>query len=74
MALMKIAHPKTNIRRTFLAKLCFDFMADTVSIELAFCQQVATEASKIFRNAHFAAKVATVALMPDSLIVTEIKF
>ena len=27
--LMKIAHPKTNIRRTFLAKLCFDFMVDT---------------------------------------------
>jgi len=74
MALMKIAHPKTNIRRTFLAKLCFDFMVDTVSIELAFCQQVATEASKIFRNPHFAAKVATVALMPDSLIVTEVKF
>jgi len=46
MVLMKIAHPKTNIRRTFLAKLCFDFMVDTVSIELAFCQQVATEASK----------------------------
>ncbi len=74
MVLMKIAHPKTNIRRTFLAKLCFDFMVDTVSIELAFCQQVATEASKIFPNPHFAAKVATVALMPDSLIVTEIKF
>jgi len=71
---MKIAHPKTNIRRTFLAKLCFDFMIDTVSIELAFCQQVATESSKIFRNSHFAAKVATVALVPDSLIVTEIKF
>jgi hypothetical protein len=48
MVLMKIAHPKTNIRRTFLAKLCFDFMVDTVSIELAFCQQVATEPSKIF--------------------------
>ena len=74
MVLMKIAHPKTNIRRTFLAKLCFDFMVDTVSIELAFCQQVATEASKIFRNPHSAAKVAMVALMPDSLIVTEVKF
>ena len=44
--LMKIAHPKTNIRRTFLAKLCFDFMIDTVSIELGFCQQVAAEALK----------------------------
>ena len=39
-------------------------MIDTLSIELAFCQQVATEASKIFRNPHFAAKVTTVALMP----------
>ena len=48
-------------------------MVDTVSIELAFCQQVATEASKIFRNPHFAAKVATVALMSDSLIVAAIK-
>ena len=43
---MKIAHPKTNVRRTLLAKLCFDFMIDTVSIELAFCQQVAAEALK----------------------------
>jgi len=43
---MKIAHPKTNIRRTFLAKLCFDFMVDTLTIELGFSQQVATEASK----------------------------
>ena len=34
--LMKIAHPKTNIRRTFLAKLCFDFMADIIAIELRF--------------------------------------
>jgi hypothetical protein len=70
---MKIAHPKTNIRRTFLAKLCFDFMVDTLTIELPFCQRVATEASKIFRNSHFAAKVATVALVPDSLILTEMK-
>jgi len=46
MVLMKIAHPKTNTRRTFLTKLCFDFMVDTVSIELAFCQQVATEPQK----------------------------
>ena len=43
---MKIAHPKTNIRRTFLAKLCFDFMADIVAIELGFRQQVAAEALK----------------------------
>jgi hypothetical protein len=71
---MKIAHAKTNIRRTFLAKLCFDFMVDIVFIELPFCQQVATEVSKIFRNPHFTAKVATVAMVPDSLTVTEIKF
>ena len=38
IALMKIAHPKTNIRRTFLEKLCFDFMADNVTIELDFRQ------------------------------------
>ena len=44
--LMKIAHPKTNIRRTFLAKLCFDFMADIIAIELRFRQQVAAEALK----------------------------
>ena len=43
---MKIAHPKTNIRRTFLAKLCFDFMADIIAIELGFRQQVAAEALK----------------------------
>ena len=30
--------PKTNIRRTFLEKLCFDFMADNVPIELDFRQ------------------------------------
>jgi len=36
--LMKIAHPKTNIRRTFLTKLCFDFMADIITIELGFRQ------------------------------------
>jgi hypothetical protein len=43
---MDIAHPKTNIRRTFLEKLCFDFMADNVTIELGFGQQVAAEALK----------------------------
>ena len=46
IVLMKIAHPKTNIRRTFLAKLCFDFMVDTLTIELGFSQQVAAEALK----------------------------
>jgi hypothetical protein len=45
---MNIAHPKTNIRRTFLAKLSFEFMADIVTIELGFRQQVAAEALKIF--------------------------
>jgi hypothetical protein len=43
---MTIAHPKTNIRRTFLEKLCFDFMADNVVIKLRFRQQVAAEALK----------------------------
>jgi hypothetical protein len=71
---MKIAHPKTNVRRTLLAKLCFDFMIDTLTIELGFSQQVAAEALKTLRNSHFAAKVTTLALVPDSLIVTEIKF
>jgi hypothetical protein len=42
---MNITHPKTNIRRTF-AKLCFDFMVDTLAIELRFSQQVAPEAVK----------------------------
>jgi hypothetical protein len=74
MVLMKIAHPKTNIRRTFLAKLCFDFMVDTLTIELGFSQQVAAEALKSLRNSHFASKVGTVALVPDSLTVAEIKF
>jgi hypothetical protein len=43
---MKIAHPKTNIRRTFLAELFFDFMASIVAIELGFCQQVVAKALK----------------------------
>jgi len=43
---MDMAHPKTNIRRTFLEKLCFDFMADNITIELGFGQQVAAEALK----------------------------
>ncbi len=71
---MKIAHPKTNIRRTFLAKVCFDFMADIVTIELGFCQQVAAEALKNPPQSHFAGEVAAVALVPDSFTVTEIKF
>ena len=53
---MKIAHPKTNIRRTFLAKLCFDFMADIVAIELAFRQQVAAEALKNIPKLSFCCK------------------
>jgi hypothetical protein len=44
--LVKIAHPKTNIRRPLLGKLCFDFMADILTIELGFRQQVAAEALK----------------------------
>jgi hypothetical protein len=56
---MNIAHPKTNIRRTFLAKLCFDFMVDTLTIELGFSQQVAAEALKNSPKLHFASKVAT---------------
>jgi hypothetical protein len=43
---MQIAHPKTNIKRIFLANLCFDFMGDIVAIELRFRQQVAAEALK----------------------------
>jgi hypothetical protein len=43
---MKTALPKTNIRRTSLEKLCFDFMADNIAIELGFRQQVAAEALK----------------------------
>ena len=48
-------------------------MVDTVSIELAFCQQVATEPLKIIRNSHFAAKVATVVIDAGLFSVTEIK-
>jgi hypothetical protein len=43
---MNIAHPKTDIRRTFLAKLSFEFMAVIVTIELGFRQQVVAEALK----------------------------
>ena len=53
IALMDIAHPKTNIRRTFLEKLCFDFMADNVTIELGFGQQVAAEALKNIPSVSF---------------------
>jgi hypothetical protein len=55
---MKIAHPKTNIRRTFLEKLCFVFITDSVAIELHFRQQVAAEAFRIFQNSDFAAERA----------------
>ena len=44
---MKIAHPKTNIGKTFSAKLCFDFMVDTVTIEPGFRQQVVAKALKM---------------------------
>ena len=44
--LMKIAHPKTNIKRTFLAKLCFAFIVDIIAIEPGFSQKVAAEALK----------------------------
>jgi hypothetical protein len=47
---MKIAHPKTNVRKTFVAKLCFDFMAVSVAIEPGICQQVAAEALKYFET------------------------
>jgi hypothetical protein len=40
---MNIAHPKTNIGKTVRAKLCFDFMADSVAIEPGFSQQVVAE-------------------------------
>jgi hypothetical protein len=59
MVLMKIAQPKTNIRRTLLAKMCFDFMVGSLTIELGFSQQVAPDRLKTLRNSHFAAKVAT---------------
>ena len=47
---MKIAHTKTNIRKTFLEKLYFDFMADNVAIEPGFRQQVAAEAFKYYET------------------------
>jgi hypothetical protein len=53
---MKIAHPKTNIRRTFLEKLCFDFMTDIVTIEHDFRQPVATEALKNIPKLSFCCK------------------
>jgi len=70
--LIKIAHPKTNITRTF-AKLCFDFMADNVSIELGFGQQVAAEALKNTPTPSFRCKSRDVALVPDSFSVVAIK-
>ena len=72
--LMKIAHPKTNIRRTFLAKLCFDFMADIVTIELRFRQQVAAEALKNIPKLSFRCKSRDVALVPGSFAVTKSNF
>ena len=52
---MKIAHPKTNITRTF-AKLCFDFIRDIVTIELGFRQQVAAEVLKNIPKLSFRCK------------------
>jgi len=43
---MQVAQPKINIRRTFFAKLYFDFIAGNVTIELGFSQEVAAEALK----------------------------
>jgi hypothetical protein len=43
---MKIAHPEANTRKTFLTKRHFDFMADIITIELGFRQQVAADALK----------------------------
>jgi hypothetical protein len=72
---MQVAHPKANIRRTFFANLlCFDFMADILTIELRFRQQVVAEVLKnSSENSHFAQEVGTAALVPDSSTVTEIK-
>jgi hypothetical protein len=70
--MMEIAHPKTNIRRTFL-ELCFDFMVDIVAIELRLRQQVAAEALQYFQTRIFPAKVATKA-GGGSFTVTKIKY
>lgn len=48
-------------------------MADTLTIELGFSQQVAAEPLKNLPNSHLAAEVATVALVPDSFSVASIK-
>jgi len=66
---MNIAHPKTDIRRTFLAKLSFEFMADIVTIELGFRQQVVAEALKYLLKFQFARKVATVAWLSASFTI-----
>jgi hypothetical protein len=49
-------------------------MADIITIELAFRQQVAAEGLKNIPKPSFSAKVATVALVPDSFTGTEVKF
>jgi hypothetical protein len=67
---MKIAHPKTNITRTF-AKLCFDFIRDIVTIELGFRQQVAAEVLKNIPKLSFRCKSRDVALVPGSFAVTK---
>ena len=52
---MNIAPPKTNIRRTLLAKLCFDFIVGILAIELRFGQKVAAEGFKNLLNLSFCA-------------------
>jgi hypothetical protein len=75
MVLMEIAHPKTNIRRTFLEKLCFDFMADIVTIELGFRQQVAAEALKNIPKVSFCCRSRDGSIGAAlSFTVMEIKF
>jgi hypothetical protein len=70
--LTKVAHPKANIRRTFFAKLlCFDFMADILTIERGSRQQVAAELSK---RSETRRRSRAVTLVRDSLPVTKINF
>jgi hypothetical protein len=58
----------TNIRRTFLEKLCFDSMADIVTIELGFGQQVADEVRKNFPKLSSAAEVARVSTAAECFL------
>src|SRR5262245_17395550 len=73
--LMKAAHPKTNIRRTFLVKLYFDFMVNTLAIKLRFGQQVAVEAVKKISEMNFRCRISrNRASVPDALTMTEVGF